>query len=89
MPKVFMIFQTRVSAGGSIEGCCGLPVWQGQQTLSVPACLEVVCRVGEQFCEQFFFAHTYNMWLTPANTRSVCLWVFRERPSSDSTDWGH
>ena len=54
MPKVYMIFQTRVSSGGSIEGCCGLPVWQGQQTLSVPACLEVVCQVWEHYVNNFF-----------------------------------
>ena len=27
---------------GSIEGCCGFPIWQGWQTLSVPACSELV-----------------------------------------------
>ena len=42
-----MVVRTRASSGGSIEGCCGFPIWQGQQTLSVPACSEVVCRVGE------------------------------------------
>ena len=42
-----MVVRTRASSGGSIEGCCGFPIWQGRQTLSVPACSEVVCRVGE------------------------------------------
>ena len=42
-----MVVRTRASSGGSIEGCCGFPIWKGRQTLSVPACSEVVCRVGE------------------------------------------
>ena len=29
--------RTHASLGGSIEGCCGFPIWQGRQTLSVPA----------------------------------------------------
>ena len=42
-----MVVRTRVPLDGSMEGCCGFPIWQGRQTLSVPACSEVVCRVGE------------------------------------------
>ena len=31
----------------TVEGCWGAPIWQGWRTLSVPACSEVVCRVGK------------------------------------------
>ena len=41
-----MVVRTHVSLGGSIEGCCRFSIWQGRQTLSVPACSEVVVEGG-------------------------------------------
>ena len=41
-----MVVRTRVSSGGSVEGCCGFLIWQGWQTLSVPAWTEVVSSGG-------------------------------------------
>ena len=26
---IIMVVRTRVSSGGSVEGCCGFPIWQG------------------------------------------------------------
>ena len=34
MPKVLFVVRTRASSGGSIEGYCGFPIWQGQQAPS-------------------------------------------------------
>jgi len=29
MPVIIMVVGTRVSSGGSVEGCYGFPIWQG------------------------------------------------------------
>ena len=41
-----MVVRIRVSSGGSVEGCCGFLIWQGWQTLSVPAWSEFVSSGG-------------------------------------------
>ena len=35
--RLCLYLHDHVSSGGSVEGCCGFLIWQGRQTLSVPA----------------------------------------------------